>query len=193
MSMKIALCVIATGKYTQFLCELIATAGKHFCLAHDVRLHAFTDTAMVPNHPGLQAFVTPTAHESWPGPTLHRYRTILRREATRRVRLCLLSRRRQSLRAPVGDEILGDLVAVVHFGFAGRPSRDWTYEGRYASRACIPPECRDIARHYYAGGFQGGRAAVYLDAMRAMAAAIDDDEAAASQPAGTTSRTGTAT
>ena len=28
--MRVALCVIATGKYTQFLCELLATAHEFF-------------------------------------------------------------------------------------------------------------------------------------------------------------------
>ena len=77
---------------------------------------------------------------------------------------------------PVGAEIFGELVATIHYGFCESPRKDWTYEHRRASRACIAPREKFRAKHYYAGGFQGGRAGAYLDAMRAMDAAIATDE-----------------
>ena len=77
---------------------------------------------------------------------------------------------------PVGDEIFGDLVATVHYGFCDSPAKDFTYEYRRTCRAYVPPQQRGRARHYYCGGFQGGAAATYLAATRVMDAAIADDE-----------------
>jgi histo-blood group ABO system transferase len=155
--MKVALCVIATGKYTRFLNELLATAEKFFCPGHDVRTCVFTGP-----------------HEPWPGPTLHRYRTMLR--AAEELAGCdyvyYVDVDSRFVR-PVGEEIFGDLAATIHYGFCDRPRKAFTYEYRTTSRACVRPR---EGRRYYAGGFQGGRAGRYLEAMRGMDAAIADDE-----------------
>jgi histo-blood group ABO system transferase len=73
----------------------------------------------------------------------------------------------------VGGEVFGELTATIHFVFCDQPRRTFTYEYRTTGRAYVHPR---EGRRYYAGGFQGGRAAVYVEAMRAMDAAIADDE-----------------
>ncbi len=172
-AMRVALSVIATGKYTRFLCGLLGTAYEFFCPGHDVRILVFSDSAVPKHH--QNTIVIPTPHEPWPGPTLHRYRTMLRAADT--LEGCdyvyYLDVDSRFVR-PVGEEVFGDLAATVHYGFCEAPRRQWTYETRYASRAHVAPAER--GRHYYCGGFQGGRAGIYLAAMRSMAAAIDDDE-----------------
>ena len=124
--MKVALCVIATGKYAQFLYELLGTAHTLFCPGHDLRFFVFTDTGMVPRH-HEPTVVIPTPHESWPGPTIHRYRTMLRAE--KELLACdyayYVDVDSRFVR-PVGDEVLGDLVATIHFGYAEKPRQDWT-------------------------------------------------------------------
>ena len=74
---------------------------------------------------------------------------------------------------PVGGEIFGDLAATIHFGFFDKPRDAFTYECRAASRACVSP-----ARGPAATMPAVFRAAVprYVAAMRAMDAAIADDE-----------------
>jgi len=72
----------------------------------------------------------------------------------------------------VGEEIFGDLVATCHPGFYNKPRHLWTYENRPASRACVAPH---EGRMYFAGGFQGGSAKRYCQAMRDISRAIDDD------------------
>ena len=67
--MKVALCIIATGKYTRFLCELLGTVRRFFCPDHGVRIFLFTDTEVdVRRHQDceLRQFLVP--HEPWPGP-----------------------------------------------------------------------------------------------------------------------------
>jgi histo-blood group ABO system transferase len=172
--MKVALCVVATGKYTRFLCELLGTAREFFCAGHEVRVFCFSDTALVPRICGLDLVLGTIAHEPWPGPTLHRYGTML--QAAGDLLDCdyvyYIDVDSRFVR-PVGEEIFGHLAATLHYGFLETPRNAWTYERRPVSTACIP---KGKGRAYYCGGFQGGRAAVYVQAMRTMAAAITADE-----------------
>ena len=187
--MKVALCVIATGKYTRFLACLLESAAEFFCAGHERRVLVFTDapgdaetrgrgdaeillSPRLPLSPSPRLLATP--REPWPGPTLHRYRTMLR--AAGELLDCdyvyYVDVDSRFVR-PVGSEIFGDLAATLHFGFHDRPRSHFTYEDRPASRACIRPH---EGRRYYCGGFQGGRAETYVEAMRAMDAAIAADE-----------------
>ena len=179
--MKIALCVIATGKYTRFLCELLSTAQKFFCSGHDVRFFVFADTPhllfLSPTHPGPLSHLTPARTSHGPGPTLHRYRTML--QAAEELLACdyvYYVDVDSAFRAAGGR---GDLRRP------GRPRSTLASSTSPAtidlrntpiSRAYVTPRQRREARHYYCGGFQGGRAGVYVEAMRAMDAAIADDE-----------------
>lgn len=175
--MKIALCIIATGKYIQFLPGLLKSAKAFFCTAHDVVFHVFSD-ADADNlpyweyRPNFQRHYTP--HEPWPGPTLHRYRTMLKAEkqlaACDYVFYCDVDMR---FEAPIGDEVMGPgLTATLHPGFADKPRRTFTYETRLRSHAYIGPY---EGTRYFCGGFQGGRADDYLEAVACMAARIECD------------------
>jgi histo-blood group ABO system transferase len=180
--MRIALCVIATGKYTRFLPCLLESAAEFFCAGHEVRFFLFTDDCkltianckfrIVNSQFAICNFLAPA--EPWPGPTLHRYRTML--AAADELAGCdyvyYVDVDSRFVR-PVGEEIFGALAATIHYGFCDKPRREFTYETRIASRACVRPR---QGRRYYAGGFQGGRVQTYLAAMRTMAAAIADDE-----------------
>ena len=176
--MKVALCVIATGKYKQFLSDLLATADEFFCRAHERMLFVFIDQSCL-CLPEVAAAIElrHAAHEPWPGPTLHRYRTMLRAAGDLAAGdyVYYVDVDSRFVR-PVGDEIFGDLAATVHYGFVEKRRCEWTLDCNPNSRACVGPRDRWRPQHYYAGGFQGGRAGVYLDAMRAMDAAIADDE-----------------
>jgi histo-blood group ABO system transferase len=168
--MKVALCVIATGKYTRFLCELLGSAREFFCPGHEVQIHAFTDCSLF----SLPVRYWPAKHEPWPGPTLHRYRTLF--QASAELRACdyvyYVDVDSRFVR-PVGEEIFGDLVATIHWGYVDKPKNSWTFETRPQSRAFVS---WIDARHYFCGGFQGGAAHRWIRAMEEMDAAIRDDE-----------------
>jgi histo-blood group ABO system transferase len=150
---------------------LLASAKQFFCPGHDVQFFVFTD---VPIEPDGQIRRWAVAHEPWPGPALHRYRTILM--AADELLACdyvyYVDVDSRYVR-PVGDEIFGDLVATIHCGFCDQPRSQFTYETRSGSRACIYPH---EGRRYYASGFLGGRSEILVKAMRTMNAAIVDDE-----------------
>jgi histo-blood group ABO system transferase len=75
--------------------------------------------------------------------------------------------------AYVGEEILGDLVGTIHPGFYAQPIDAFTYERNAQSTAFVPP---GTGRHYYAGGFQGGRTNRYLDTASDLRSRIATDE-----------------
>ena len=167
--MKIALCLIATGKYSQFVTPLIDTAERLFLADHERTFVLFSDQTLV----DARVCHYPCEHLPWPGPTLYRYHFLLR---ARELLLAhdfvyYLDVDMRIVRA-IGDEVLGDLVATIHPGFCESPRWQFTYESRRESRAYVAPW---EGAHYYAGAFQGGRSSNFVAAMERMAGAIDDD------------------
>jgi len=173
-----ALCLIATGKYTRFLRQVMESAATHWPRAMPVVLTDDPD-AVPSDIPHLSQH---WPHRSWPYPTLLRYHAMLSAESVFRqfafmfycdVDMVVVARMEPE---PYGEGragIDGELVGVTHPGFAGAFNRArYTYENRKESRAYV-------ARHegtvYYAGGFQGGATERYLHAARGLSEMADDD------------------
>jgi histo-blood group ABO system transferase len=168
---KVGLLVIATNKYARFVDDLWQSAKRYFLAGHEVTNFVFTD------QPDLAVeasqVIVPHAHLPWPGATLFRYRAF----AGQRARLAALDYlfycdADMRFVDTVGDEILGDLVGTIHPGFFNKARSKFTYETRTASRACVGPREGDA---YFAGGFNGGRAEVFLAMADTLADRIDDD------------------
>lgn len=129
--------------------------------------------------------IIPTAGVEWPHPTLKRYHLYLQQEEKLKeydyIFHCDIDMRFVSL---VGDEILGEgLTAVQMPMYAVDRKFVPPYEPNSASTAYIPRPGRVITEGgkprfeplYFAGGFQGGKAPHFLEAMKAMKANIDED------------------
>ena len=69
---KVALCVIATGKYGRFVRQLWNSAQTYLLLEQQVDLFLFGD-----RKPEFSCEYFTTQHRPWPGPTLYRYHTML--------------------------------------------------------------------------------------------------------------------
>lgn len=168
--MRVGLIVIATGKYSRFVPNLWASAQQFFLPGHDRELLLLSDQVLALSN----CTFLPIDHEPWPGPTLHRYRSVFAFASilsdTDYLFMCDADMRFVD---SVGDDILGDLVATIHPGFYSQPIDLFTYERNPLSRAFVPPA---TGHHYYAGGFQGGRADRYLDAANELSSRIADDE-----------------
>lgn len=172
--MRIALLVIATNKYISFVGPLWDSAKKFFMVGtpHEVKMFVFTNMPDVPEG----TIRVEHEHESWPMPTLKRYhvfdknREMLLKE-TDQLYYCDADMR---FEGPVGEEVIGELVATKHPGFWDKPRSffEQSYERRTESRAYMPP---GYGRAYYAGGFNGGRAERFLDMSREIKGWIDDD------------------
>lgn len=167
--MNIGLCFIATGKYSVYLPPIVEQAQRLFLADHDLTIFTFGDK----DH-GFQGNVIHAHldHIDWPFPTLYRYHFMLGQPRLRDMDYVYYLDVDMEIMRPVGDEILGDLVATIHPGYCEAPRSHFTYEPRKRSRAYIPP---DQGIRYYAGAFQGGKAPIYLEAMREMASRIDED------------------
>lgn len=154
----------------RFVEDLWCSALEFFLPSHTRHLFLFSEhTIDLPD-----CCCLPIRHEPWPGPTLHRYRTLVEHEETLSG-MDYLVHCDADMRfvGPIGNEILGELIATVHPGFYHRPLQEFTYERNPRSKACVLPE---DGRRYYAGGFQGGRSARYLEAARCLSQHIEEDD-----------------
>lgn len=169
--MKIGVLLVSTGRYHIFLQPLIDGIEKHFFKDHKVEMYLFTDRVNELKHSDrINITQIATEHKPFPYPTQHRYHFFTSAYEIIKCDYLFYMDVDMGIVADVGEEILGDLVAVLHPGFY-RGGGSW--ETRPESKSYIPPEKRI---KYYAGGVQGGRAETYLSACSEMAAAISDDE-----------------
>jgi len=114
-----------------------------------------------------------TPYRRWPGPTLYRYHTILKTETLlKEYDYIYYIDIDMMIKEILGEEILGELVAVIHPGYWDSPRKKFTYETRIQSKAYIPP---DKGTKYYAGGFEGGSAPRFINVMKTMREWIDID------------------
>lgn len=171
--MRIGLAVVATGKYLPLAVEMARSAREYFLRQHHVRVFIGSEThALLPHY----AFSCYWQHWGWPGATLYRHSFVLGLAGLfeeQNYDYVFMVDADMRFVAPVGDEILSDLVGTIHPGFWNKPRSQFTYEDRPESRAYIP---HGSGEKYYAGGFQGGRTATYLAACREIARRIDADE-----------------
>jgi histo-blood group ABO system transferase len=168
----LALVLVATGPYKQFLPSLIDSAAEFLSVLHQPFILTDEPSAF------RGCVAHKVEHAPWPAPTLQRYGMICAHAAALRTYEHVYYLDADSLFvAPVGAEILGGLVATLHPRFHSTPAAAWWCEDP-ASRACVPAHergARALPPPYYAGGFQGGEARRFLSACDAMRVAIDDD------------------
>ncbi len=168
--MKIALLLIATNKYKSFVQPLIDSVKQYFLLNHQIEVHIFTDEV---KHYTGDPRVTIVRHDiesyKFPYATLYRYKIFTAVEF--KCDYIYYLDVDMSINGVVGDEILGDLVAVRHPGY---------YNGGWGSKNVDPRSMafmpKENWKKYFAGGFQGGKSDVYYSAMQMMSNFIDTDE-----------------
>ena len=149
--MRIALFVIATGSYIEYVCSLLESADKYFLTDHEVDYFVFTDAKKVP----CGATRVYTKHKPFPYPTLMRYNIIHDNRYLYSDYDCYFYCDADMLFVDVvGDEVLGELMGTLHPGFANKRVLDYAYERDETSSAYIKKGDGDI---YYCGGFNGGR------------------------------------
>lgn len=168
--MKIAILIIATNRYVDFLDPLIESINKNLLSNHEKHLFVFTDAERKDNE---NVKYIQIQHQPWPCMTLFRYSIFAKHEylldgmdyvyyidADMRVLM------------PVGDEILDDVVAVKHFAFWDKPRKLFTFDTNPKSLAYMQPTQGKI---YYAGAFQGGKRESYMSIIKKLANDIDID------------------
>jgi histo-blood group ABO system transferase len=168
---KVGLLVIASNKYIRFVEPLWRSARAHFLRRHHVTMLVFTNDRDF--RPEAGQHVVPVDHLPWPGMTLHRYRFFDRvAHRLREMDYLYYCDADMLMVDTVGDEILGDRVAVIHPLFYDKPRATLPYESDPASLACVGPHEGGV---YYMGGFNGGRSEDFLRMSAVLAERIDDD------------------
>lgn len=153
-----------------------------YTVARNVLQLAFSDLAE-----SLKGVTTiETEPMEWPIPTLMRYHLFLNEEEKlKEYDYIFYLDADMRVVATIGDEIMGDnLTAAQHPMYDLRKEYIPPYEPNPASTAYIPRPGKIIVDengkprfqpYYYAGGFQGGPAPLFLEAMRVMKRNIDKD------------------
>lgn len=167
---KVALLFICLNEpYWEYIDGVIKGAKQFFLPGHDVDYLLWSDMPK-DRHPEATIFETEGA--DWPLPTLMRYHLFLRQEEKLKEYDYIFYCDADMLFVNyVGDEILGEgLTAAQHPMYATRKELIMPLEPNAESEAHIK-----APQFYFAGGFQGGTSASFIEAMKGMKKAIDAD------------------
>lgn len=172
---KVGLLLIATGKYDMFARGIISSADKFFLdSTKDITYFVFSDKE-IPIRSGRRVVHVPIEHKSFPFASMDRFKhfTNLAASLSQQDYLyyvdvdCLFV-------SQVGNEILGDLVGVRHCGFINKRG---SYETNPQSCLYVNEQYPKQYKHYYGGGFSGGKSANYLELAKWCGEKIDRDVA----------------
>lgn len=167
--MNIGLLIIATGKYKIFLKNLINSADKFFMTNHNVTYFIFTDESI--NIKTNREVVNVTIeHKPWPYPTLLRYKHFTNnKDIFNNMDYLYYVDSDMIFENSVSDEILDDIVCVVHPWFVNQRG---TPENNKKSLAYIPDQ---VNFQYMAGAFFGGNIKCILNMFQFISNQIDID------------------
>lgn len=165
--MKIALHVVATGRYVEFVPPIVESAKQFFLTDHDVRVLVRTERP-VPGTEHVQGGWAP-----WPLPTLLKYH-YLSEIGDRLAEFDYVFQMDADMYfvGDVGNEILADRVGAQHSAFYDKPRDQFTYETRSDSRACVRP---DEGTHYFQATFFGGRLAPFMEMVEELRRWTEED------------------
>lgn len=163
----VGLLVVATGKYVNFVDQLLDSADKYFCTNHEVTYFVFTDGQLKPRK---NMKVIYQEHLGWPYDTMMRHQMYYEHKSEfESMDYLFASDADMRFVDIVGDEILSDRVATQHPGYVGRRG---TYETRRTSTAYVAPI---EGTYYFAGGFHGGTAQEFLKLAHTIAENVQQD------------------
>lgn len=168
---NIGLMIIATNKYKQFINPLISSADRHFFNdeKYNVKYFIFTDDP-VQISSMRNSQIIPIDHRPFPFASMDRFKHftnaadyLAEMDYIYYVDVdCLFVDN-------VGDEAIGDLVGVRHCGYYRGGG---TFEGNQKSVFYRP---LDSYKHYYGGGFSGGKTDKYLELSKICSEKIEED------------------
>lgn len=158
---------MATGRYDVYAEEMIRSARPYFCTSSDVTYFIFSDGKITPSQDVVQIS---QKRLGWPHDTLKRFEVYLS-HADRMKEMDYLFALDADMRfvAPVGEEILSDLVGTQHPGFVGKRG---SYETDPLSTACV---LKKEGKIYFAGGFYGGKREEFFKLLKRTNEQIDKD------------------
>lgn len=167
----VGLVTMATGRYVEFIPELVSSAREH--LAGLGPVFVLTDAATIDGVDDV--CILPWEKLDWPLPTLLRYRAFCQyAKALAEVDVLLYTDADMLFVGPVDVRDATELIAVRHPGYVDTVASELPYERRAVSTAFVPHGQGDA---YFCGGVQGGRSTAYLAAANVIDRAIAEDQA----------------
>ena len=158
--LHIGLCIVATGKYIQFVKPLLDSAEKYFCPQHKKTYFIFTDSTqndLLTTSYKENIIIIPQKRLGWPYDTLMRFAIYNQHKALFAETDYMFATDADMLFVGFeGDEILHDRVATQHPGFEKNIplwGSEPPYDRNAFSTAYIP---YNEGTYYFAGGFYGG-------------------------------------
>ncbi|KAF7208271.1 globoside alpha-1,3-N-acetylgalactosaminyltransferase 1 isoform X2 [Nothobranchius furzeri] len=158
----VGLLTLVVGTYARFVRSFISSAEIHFLPSQMVTYYILTDNSrtldpQVELGPGRQIKVLPVAE--LPGWERLAYRRMvlltdaIRYSVDSEVEYIFCADVDQKFVGPIGEEILGDLVATLHPEIYGMQRNMYPYEDQEVSSACVE---EDEGDYYYTSEFYGG-------------------------------------
>lgn len=165
----IGILLISTGQYKQFVKSLVESLDKHFLKTRKLVIYLFTDDRLCFfDYDRINFVQTFIPSYKFPLASLYRYKIFAAKSEYYTSHLFYFDVDMKVV-ADIGEEFLGDIVAVRHPGFDKVGGGSW--ETRPQS-GCFTTN----RKSYYAGGVQGGETDTYYKAMQQMSALINTDE-----------------
>jgi histo-blood group ABO system transferase len=170
--MKVCIVTIATGRYIQFVEKLLNKVTEHFLTNHDIHCLLFTDNDMDEVSDNIK--VSQIEHKPWPEPALKKYNYIYsEREYLKGFDYVYLFDADIDIVDTVDEEVMKDLVGVLHPWKILEDKSVYPYEGRKNSTAYVSDSDRD---KYYAAAFTGGKSKNFLKMAEIISARVSEDE-----------------
>lgn len=169
--MKICILTIATGKYIQFVERLLDDIEKYFLTGHEIQCLLFTDHEVETSD---NVKVSQIEHRPWPEPALKKYNYInSESEYLKNFDYLYLFDADIAIVDNVGEEVLQDLVGVLHPWKILEDKSVYPYETRSQSTAFVSDENR---KKYYAAAFVGGKSDIFLKMAEVISSRVLIDE-----------------
>ena len=165
--LNIGLCVMATGKYIDYVDRLLDSADRYFCRDHVVTYFVFTDQPY--EHTNAITIYQPQL--GWPYDSMMRFHTYLKHaDQFAHLDYVYAIDADMGFVALVGDEILSDRVATILSVHLFKPQKP--YEANPLSTAHV--HVYD-GREYYAGAFYGGSRDEFIRLLKTTSEQVDID------------------
>ncbi|XP_041816813.1 globoside alpha-1,3-N-acetylgalactosaminyltransferase 1-like [Chelmon rostratus] len=180
---RTGLLTLVVGTYAKFIRRFLSSAETHFLPGQMVTYYILTDNPRsldppMELGPDRQLKVVPVAElPGWDRLALRRMTLLadaIRSPISGEVEYIFCADIDQEFVAPVGEEILGHLVATLHPELYGMPRNAFPYEVEEVSSACVQ---EDEGDYYYTSELYGGLVSEMYRLARACSLLILQDQA----------------
>uniref|UniRef100_A0A3Q3IFA2 Globoside alpha-1,3-N-acetylgalactosaminyltransferase 1 (FORS blood group) n=1 Tax=Monopterus albus TaxID=43700 RepID=A0A3Q3IFA2_MONAL len=180
---RVGLLALVVGTYGQFVQRFLSSAETYFLPGQMVTYYILTDNPRSldpPIHLGPKRHLMVIPIAELPGWNRLAYRRMalladaIKDQVSSEVDYIFCADIDQEFVAPVGKEILGDLVATLHPELYGMPRKAFPYENEEVSSACVE---EDEGDYYYTSELYGGLVSEMHRLARACSLLILQDQA----------------